>query len=666
MFEKIANRFQTFVLVMLVSLLCAVFVLQFGGPQAEGCTTGGSSYAAKVDGETISPGDFRASYLLGRFDEYPPEEQRRRQLWAAVLDGLIERNLLAEAAKELGYEVTSDEVWKRFGEEATIRISLGVDSEIGSGAVRIPESYIRDEDGRFDLERTKRYIQNYLRRDVGEFAEAQILEELAERMRETVRSSVSVSEREVWEAYVREKDQARIDYAQFNPAFYRESLEPTEADLRAWIAENEEAVQEQYVANRHRYTDLDEQVRSRHILVRPAGEGDDADAEARAKAEDLLRQLRAGAEFAALAREHSQDTATAPRGGDLGYRPRGRSPAAYDEVAFELAPNTLSDVVETPLGFHIIEVLGKREGDVPEDEAKLELAEDLYREDVGVTRAREAAAEALELLRGGMSAEDLGNRLSRQARGLSPEPPVVAEGEEISPEETEELVEEAPNNPLAPKVEETSLFGRGDSPIRGPFDASPLVRDVFEHDLENALPEEPIQLGNVFVIYQLKERQEATEEDFEGDVAERIRGGLLASKQREAVATYVRELREAAERDGRIRIRTNELEVAVEGNGEVLSDPEGIECGSDCTAAFPFGTMVQLRVRPSNGADFVGWSGACTGTDDTCLVEMTEANEVSARFRGGSAPASSDDEGDDDEEEEEDEEESSSDEEAEG
>ena len=108
-----------------------------------------------------------------------------------------------------------------FGEEATIRISLGVESGMGSGEVQIPESYIRDADGRFDLERTKRYIQNYLRRDVGEFAEAQILEELAERMRETVRATVSLSEGEVWEAYVREKDQARIDYAQFNPAYYR-------------------------------------------------------------------------------------------------------------------------------------------------------------------------------------------------------------------------------------------------------------------------------------------------------------------------------------------------------------------------------------------------------------------------------------------------------------
>ena len=650
MFEQIQKRFQTAVLVMLVFLLCAVFVLQFGGPQAEGCTTGGSSYAARVDGETISPGDFRASYLLGRFDGYPPEEQRRRRLWAAVLDGLIERNLLADEARKLGYEVSSDEVWKRFGEDSTIRISMGVDSDIGSGAVPIPQDYIRDADGRFDLERTKRYIQNFLRRDVGEFAEAQILEELAERMRETVRASVGVSETEVWEAYVREKDQARIEYAQFNPAFYRESLSPSEAELRAWIGDHEEQVQEQYEANQHRYTDLEPQVRSRHILIRASGDDEAAKEEARTEAEGLLAQLRSGADFAALAREHSEDTASATRGGDLGYRPRGRSPAAYDEVAFSLEPGTVSDVVESPLGFHILEVLGTREGDVPEDEAKLELAEDMYREDVSKTRAREAAEEALEALRGGMSTEDLKARLRRQEQGLPPvEAPAEgaeeAEGAETA--ETDTLEEEAPTNPLAPRVEETALFGRGDSPIRGPFDASPLVRDVFERDLESPLPDAPIELGNLFVVYKLVERQEATREDFEGDVAQRIRGGLLAAKQREAVDTYVRELREQAQREGRIRIRTNELEVKVEGNGEVLSDPEGIECGDDCEAAYEFGTMVQLRVRPANGADFIGWSGACTGTDETCLVTMTDANEVTARFRGGRAPSPSESDDDD-------------------
>ena len=636
MFEKIAQRFQTAVLVMLVFLLCAVFVLQFGGPQADGCTTGGSTYAARVDGETISPGDYRASYLLGRFEDYPAEEQRRQRLWAAVLDGLIERNLLAAAARDLGYRVSADEVWRRFGKENSIRISLGVDSNIPGGAVIVPDSYLHDEDGRFDMERTKRYIQNFLRRDVGEFAEAQILEELAERMRETIRAGVEVSPAETWEAYVREKDQARIDYVQFNPAFYRESLDPSEEDLRSWVAAHQEAVDEEYERNKHRYTDLAEQVRSRHILIRASGEEEEAKTEARAKAEGLVAQLRGGAEFATLARENSEDTATAPRGGDLGYRPRGRSPAAYDDVAFELESGQISDVVESPLGFHVIQALGRREGDVPEDEAKLELADRLYREDQGQALARAAATDALTRWRGGESSEALEARLRRLEQGLEGDAPVAEEGTDGADEEVDD---NGPSNPLAPKVEESAMFGRGGSPIRGPFDASPLVRDVFERSLEDPFPEEPLELGNVFVVYQLKERQDATRDDFEGEVEQRIHRGLLEAKKREAVSSYVRELREEAGREGRIRVRTNELEVSVEGNGEVLSDPEGIECGGDCEAAYEFGTMVQLRVRPSQDAEFVGWTGACSGSDENCLVSMTDAQKVSARFRGGSRPA---------------------------
>ena len=76
MLESLASRFQTIVLVALVTLLCLVFVLQFGGPQAEGCTASGASFAAKVDGDTISAGDFNAAYILAGFNRRSSEEQR--------------------------------------------------------------------------------------------------------------------------------------------------------------------------------------------------------------------------------------------------------------------------------------------------------------------------------------------------------------------------------------------------------------------------------------------------------------------------------------------------------------------------------------------------------------------------------------------------------------
>jgi hypothetical protein len=208
----------------------------------------------------------------------------------------------------------------------------------------------------------------------------------------------------------------------------------------------------------------------------------------------------------------------------------------------------------------------------------------------------------------------------------------AAEGEE--PEEEED-------DPLAPRMQESRSFGRTDNPIQGPFDSGPLVRDVFGRTMDDAIPGEPIQLGNDFVIYRLVERTEASREEYTDEVRQRLTDGLLRAKRDEALALYVTNLREAAARDGRIRIKTIDLEITLVGNGEITSEPAGIDCGTDCTSAFEFGEMVQLTARPTGGARFGGWEGACAGSELTCVVSLDEARLVTARFRGGEAPAAS-------------------------
>ncbi len=88
-----------------------------------------------------------------------------------------------------------------------------------------------------------------------------------------------------------------------------------------------------------------EQVRARHILLETEGE-----------AKEVLERLKGGEDFAALAKELSQDPATKEKGGDLGWFPRGLMVPEFDEVAFALQPGEVSDVVQTPYGFHIIKV----------------------------------------------------------------------------------------------------------------------------------------------------------------------------------------------------------------------------------------------------------------------------------------------------------------------
>jgi peptidyl-prolyl cis-trans isomerase C len=103
-----------------------------------------------------------------------------------------------------------------------------------------------------------------------------------------------------------------------------------------------------------------EAVHASHVLITvPQGADAATKAAARAKAEDVLKQARAGADFAKLARTYSND-ASAPRGGDLGLFPKGQMVPAFEAAAFALAPTQISDVVETPFGFHVIKVLEKR------------------------------------------------------------------------------------------------------------------------------------------------------------------------------------------------------------------------------------------------------------------------------------------------------------------
>ena len=100
-----------------------------------------------------------------------------------------------------------------------------------------------------------------------------------------------------------------------------------------------------------------EQIRASHILLNTAGKDE---ATVRKQAEDLLKQARAGADFAALATKFSEDEGSKVNGGDLDYFSRGRMVPEFETAAFALEPGQISDLVKTQYGFHIIKVVDKK------------------------------------------------------------------------------------------------------------------------------------------------------------------------------------------------------------------------------------------------------------------------------------------------------------------
>ena len=107
-------------------------------------------------------------------------------------------------------------------------------------------------------------------------------------------------------------------------------------------------------------------IRASHILIKPDGFDDASKKKARAAIDDVWKQAKAGADFGALAKQHSSD-GSAQQGGDLGFFTKGRMVPEFSNAAFALQPGQISDVVQTQFGYHVIKVTERK--DVPFEEA---------------------------------------------------------------------------------------------------------------------------------------------------------------------------------------------------------------------------------------------------------------------------------------------------------
>jgi peptidyl-prolyl cis-trans isomerase D len=124
-----------------------------------------------------------------------------------------------------------------------------------------------------------------------------------------------------------------------------------------------------------------ERVKVRHILFKTQGVAKEEVAKVRAKAEDVLKQIKGGADFAKMAEKYSEDPSNAKNGGDLGWVVRGQMVKEFEEAAFTQKPKEIGNLVTTTYGFHIVQVMEKQEARLqPFDEVKPIIAAELSRQ----------------------------------------------------------------------------------------------------------------------------------------------------------------------------------------------------------------------------------------------------------------------------------------------
>jgi peptidyl-prolyl cis-trans isomerase D len=192
---------------------------------------------------------------------------------------------------------------------------------------------------------------------------------------------------------VGEQRKVRMLLLDRDQAFARTGVTPTE-------------VQSFYNGNITQYQ-TPEQVRASHILLNTAGKDEAA---VRKQAEDILQQVKTGADFAELAKKYSEDEGSKPNGGDLDYFSRGRMVPEFEAAAFALEVGQVSDLVKSQFGFHIIKVVDKKPAVTRSlDEVRPQIEEQLKRQRAD----QQIATRATELATGISTSADL-DRVARE------------------------------------------------------------------------------------------------------------------------------------------------------------------------------------------------------------------------------------------------------------
>ncbi len=253
---------------------------------------------------------------------------------------------------------------------------------------------------------------------------------LVRKLRALVSSSAFVADTEVRDEFNRRNTKVKFEYAVITQADILKGLHPTDEELKAFYERNkatynnsipekrqikyvvvdsgkiaasttvtDQDLQAYYDQHREEYR-VPEQVKVSHILIKTplptpgAKEDEKAVADARTKAEGVLKELKAGGDFAKLAEKYSDDPGSAKSGGDLGWIGRGRTVPEFEKAAFSLGKGQTSDLVKSSYGFHIIHVEDKQEAHLKTlAEVKSEIEEKVKQQKAA--RATEAAANTL-------------------------------------------------------------------------------------------------------------------------------------------------------------------------------------------------------------------------------------------------------------------------------
>jgi peptidyl-prolyl cis-trans isomerase D len=342
----------------------------------------GQNVVAKVGSQEISVTEVQQqARSMGR-QQFPRSLPQALMpfLYQRAADNLITQHAMVVQAERLGLTVSDAEL----------------QDELQHGSLS-PELF---PNGTFIGEQGYDDFVSQFNMSVPQFEQAMKDDLLRRKLMDMVTGAVTVSNAELEQQFAKDDTKVKFEYAVLTADQLKKEIHPSDAELKSFYEKNKQTyvnsipeqrkvsyilidtsklagqvqvtpgdLQRYYNEHMDEYR-VPEQVEVRHILIKTPPPGPDGKVDpkaveaARQKAEDILKQLHAGADFAKLAEKDSQDTASAKNGGSLGSIQRGQTVPEFEKVAFSLPKGSTSGIVQTSYGFHIIHVDDKQDAHV--------------------------------------------------------------------------------------------------------------------------------------------------------------------------------------------------------------------------------------------------------------------------------------------------------------
>jgi peptidyl-prolyl cis-trans isomerase D len=374
------SRIIKAIFVVIIGVLAVAMVVYLIPGLTNGGVVGNDTYAEIYphwynklfrSGETVSlqrVQQVARQQLQQRYPQYADNPMMLNFMTQQVGQGLVQQQILLVEAAKLG--ITAN--------DADVRHTL----QTGPNAEALYPG------GKFiGQQQYEALVTSRLGMSVTDFEENIKHQIIIERLRALITASASVSDAEVRDAYRKANIKIKFDYAVISADDLRKTINPSDADLQAFFTKNaaryakgvpeqrmisyfaftpnqipgglpqpsQQEIQAYYNQHQQEYQ-VPEQARARHILIQVSANADaKTDAAARAKADDVLKQLKSGGKWDDLAKKYSDDPGSKDTGGELGFAQRGRMVPEFDKAIFSQPINEI-DIVKSQYGYHIVQV----------------------------------------------------------------------------------------------------------------------------------------------------------------------------------------------------------------------------------------------------------------------------------------------------------------------